>query len=148
MAPIEAGRRNRPAPEIAVTQTWFHWELEFSPVFARGGFDLQVGNPPWVRPRWSDEDALAEHDPWFGVTDPIPEKERVSRRTAVLEHEAARSRYLAERGENAAMGECLGAVTREPLLAGQQTNLYLLFITGTWRRSRQAGAIALLLRSP
>jgi hypothetical protein len=97
-----------------------------------------------VRPRWSDEDALAEHDPWFGVTDPIPEKERVSRRAAVLEDDAARSQYLGERGENAAMGECLGAVTREPLLAGQQTNLYLLFITGTWRRSRQAGSIALL----
>ena len=62
---------------IAAAQNWFHWELEFSPVFARGGFDLQVGNPPWVRPRWSDEDALAEHDPWFGITDPIPEKERV-----------------------------------------------------------------------
>ena len=30
-----------------------------------------------MRPRWSDEDALAEHDPWFGITDPIPEKERV-----------------------------------------------------------------------
>ena len=31
----------------------------------RGGFDLQVGNPPWVRPR-SDVDALlAEGDPWW-----------------------------------------------------------------------------------
>ena len=37
------------AREIATAQGWFHWELEFAPVFARGGFDLQVGNPPWVR---------------------------------------------------------------------------------------------------
>lgn len=132
------------AREIAATQTWFHWELEFSPVFARGGFDLQVGNPPWVRPSWSEPDALAEHDPWFGLTDPIPESERAARRAAVLEQASARRQYLAERGENAAMGECLGAVSREPLLAGQQTNLYLLFITGTWRRSRQTGSIALL----
>ena len=28
---------------------FFHWELDFAPVFAKGGFDLQVGNPPWVR---------------------------------------------------------------------------------------------------
>jgi hypothetical protein len=130
--------------EIAANQTWFHWELEFSPVFKRGGFDLQVGNPPWVRPRWSDEDALAEHDPWFGITDAIPEQERVSRRSEVLEHPSARLQYIAERSENAAMGECLGAVTREPLLAGQQTNLYLLFITGSWRRGNQTGSIALL----
>jgi hypothetical protein len=132
------------ARDIATSQSWFHWELEFSPVFARGGFDLQVGNPPWVRPRWSDEDALAEHDPWFGLTDPIPEKERVSRRATALEEPSARQQYVAERAENAAMSDCLGAVTREPLLAGQQTNLYLLFITGAWRRARTAGSIALL----
>lgn len=132
------------AREIAAAQNWFHWELEFSPVFARGGFDLQVGNPPWVRPRWSDEDALAEHDPWFGVTDPIPEEARVSRRSAVLEQSPAHRQYVAERAENTAIGDCLGAVTREPLLAGQQTNLYLLFITGAWRRASATGSIALL----
>lgn len=130
--------------EIAATQGWFHWELEFAPIFERGGFNLQVGNPPWVRPRWSDEDALAEHDPWFGVTDPIPERDRVTRRDAVLDDPGAREQYLAERAENTAMGSTLGAVTREPSLAGQQTNLYLLFITGTWRRSAATGAIALL----
>jgi hypothetical protein len=132
------------ARDIAAAQSWFHWELEFSPVFVRGGFDLQVGNPPWVRPRWSDEDALAEHDPWFGITDPIPENERVSRRGTALGSPSARKQYLAERAENAGMGACLGAVTREPLLAGQQTNLYLLFITGTWRRAGTTGSIALL----
>jgi hypothetical protein len=134
----------RQARAIAATQNWFHWELEFSPVFARGGFDLQVGNPPWVRPRWSDEDALAEHDPWFGITDPLPEKERAPRRSAVLEDELARAQYVSERAENAGIGDALGAVTREPLLAGQQNNLYLPFITGGWRRTSPNGAVALL----
>ena len=36
---------------IAGQQGFFHWELDFASVFAKGGgFDLQVGNPPWVRP--------------------------------------------------------------------------------------------------
>ena len=53
---------------IADQQGFFHWELDFAPVFARGGFDLQVGNPPWVRPR-SDVDALlAEGDPWWELS--------------------------------------------------------------------------------
>lgn len=130
--------------EIATTQGWFHWELEFSPVFERGGFDLQVGNPPWVRPTWTDEDALAEYDPWFGVTGTPPEEDRLARREAVLQVRASRAQYLAERAENAALSDALGAVTREPLLVGQQTNLYLLFITGTWRRAKHAGSIALL----
>jgi hypothetical protein len=33
---------------IAADQGFFHWELDFASVFACGGFDLQVGNPPWV----------------------------------------------------------------------------------------------------
>ena len=36
--------------KIAADQGFFHWELRFASVFADGGFDLQVGNPPWVRP--------------------------------------------------------------------------------------------------
>ena len=30
--------------KVAETQGFFHWELDFATVFARGGFDLQVGN--------------------------------------------------------------------------------------------------------
>lgn len=48
--------------EIADREGFFHWELEFAQVFARGGFDLQVGNPPWVRPEWKIEDEFAEFD--------------------------------------------------------------------------------------
>lgn len=29
--------------------SFFHWHLQFPHVFARGGFDLVLGNPPWVR---------------------------------------------------------------------------------------------------
>ena len=36
--------------KIAADQGFFHWELRFASVFSEGGFDLQVGNPPWVRP--------------------------------------------------------------------------------------------------
>ncbi len=28
---------------------WFQYESQFADVFARGGFDLVIGNPPWVR---------------------------------------------------------------------------------------------------
>lgn len=28
---------------------WFHYQTHFADVLARGGFDLVVGNPPWVR---------------------------------------------------------------------------------------------------
>jgi hypothetical protein len=28
---------------------WFHYQSHFADVFARGGFDIVVGNPPWLR---------------------------------------------------------------------------------------------------
>ena len=50
---------------VAEQQGFFHWELDFATVFARGGFDLQLGNPPWVRPRTDMDALLAEGDPWW-----------------------------------------------------------------------------------
>src|SRR5699024_5675893 len=51
--------------EIAGQQNFFHWELDFAAAFEHGGFDLQVGNPPWVRPDVNYEELLAEYDPWW-----------------------------------------------------------------------------------
>ena len=41
--------------EINTRYRFHHWELEFADLFNdRGGFDLILGNPPWVRPRWQE----------------------------------------------------------------------------------------------
>jgi hypothetical protein len=49
--------RGQPLPEelsrevdhLALSFRFFHWHLEFPEVFANGGFDVILGNPPWVR---------------------------------------------------------------------------------------------------
>ena len=35
---------------------WFHYQVQFADVFAAGGFDLVVGNPPWLRAEAMDSD--------------------------------------------------------------------------------------------
>lgn len=129
---------------ISAEQNFFHWELEFAPLFESGGFHLQVGNPPWVRPRWSDDDALSEHDPYFAVTSTIPQEDRKQRRAAALSDDTARRQYMSELAETEGLNALLGAVTREPLLEGQQNNLYLPFITNCWRRQSPDGVVTLL----
>ena len=37
------------ALERSAEMPWFHYPTHFADVFARGGFDLVAGNPPWVR---------------------------------------------------------------------------------------------------
>lgn len=130
--------------KIRDAQNFFHWELEFGPVFLSGGFELQIGNPPWVRPRWSEDKALAEHDPFFAVAKPISPEVRRLRRSAALDDSSAHSQYVSELAENEGLNELLGSNTREPLLRGQQNNLYLQFITNCWRRQAPGGIVTLL----
>ncbi len=134
----------RECRNIAADQAFFHWELEQPTVFDGGGFELQVGNPPWVRPRWSDDFVLAEYDPFFGVAPSITQEQRIERRGVVLAAPAARKQYMTELAENEGLNDLLGAGSREPLLVGRQNNLYLLFITNSWRRQASGGVTALL----
>jgi hypothetical protein len=80
--------------QIAREQGFFHRDLDFAPVFVRGGFDLQVGNPPWVRPDWDETAILAEEDPWWQVTDKPAETIKKARRERTLTLEGAVLRYL------------------------------------------------------
>jgi len=132
------------AIRISEREGFFHWELDFAQVFARGGFDLQVGNPPWVRPTWAEDVTLAEFDPFFMLVDKIPEKTFASRRDAALSVPGAKSRFLSEIAGNSGLNAHLGSDTEHPVLAGVQTNLYTSFMDRTWRSLRPSGIVGLL----
>src|SRR5690625_279011 len=71
---------------VADEHGFFHWELFFGPVFAeRGGFDLQVGNPPWVRPIWDEHALLSEGNPWFQLAVRPTQAEVRQKRAETLE---------------------------------------------------------------
>ncbi|WP_250550311.1 Eco57I restriction-modification methylase domain-containing protein [Pseudonocardia sp. H11422] len=128
---------------IAEKEAFFHWELDFAPVFVkRGGFDLQLGNPPWVRPIWDDMLVLAEDDPWFGLVDKPAVAEVWERREIVLDN--GDERYLDERASLAATSEHLGSTVDRPLLLGTQPDLYRCFMDRTWRSMSDDGIVGLI----
>ncbi len=131
---------------IAKTQAFFHWELEFAPVFEAGGFDIQIGNPPWVRLRWDEAASLAEHDAWWGVVDlaKTPDQRKQARRSSALDSLTTRADLVSDLAEISGLSALLGARTREPYLLGIQTNLYMHFMTNTWRRSGAHGVVGLI----
>ncbi|MBR7193516.1 Eco57I restriction-modification methylase domain-containing protein [Gordonia sp. SCSIO 19800] len=132
------------AASIADTQGYFHWELDFAPVFARGGFDLQVGNPPWVRPDWDEAGVLAEFDPWWQLADkPAETIKRRKRRDALDRSELLRA-FLDERAEQSAVTEQLGSGVDRPVLAGLRTDLYRCFMDQTWRSAAPNGIVGLI----
>ncbi|MFH1219113.1 MAG: N-6 DNA methylase [Candidatus Eisenbacteria bacterium] len=42
---------------------FFHWHLAFPEVFAKGGFDCVLGNPPWERVKIQEKEWFAERSP-------------------------------------------------------------------------------------
>ncbi|MGH4022535.1 MAG: Eco57I restriction-modification methylase domain-containing protein [Pseudonocardiaceae bacterium] len=129
--------------DVAEREGFFHWELDFAPVFAaRGGFDLQLGNPPWVRPQWDDALVLAEDDAWFGLVEKPSVAEVRDRRDLVLND--GDERYLDERSSLAGTSAQLGSNVDRPLLAGTQPDLYRCFMDRTWRSMGPSGVVGLI----
>ena len=134
----------RVVQSVAADQGFFHWDLDFAAVFARGGFDLQVGNPPWVRPR-TDLDALySEADPWFSLAHKPTQAVKNERREQWNNDPSARETVYRGLGESVATSAVLTDVTRYPHLVGQQPDLYRGFIERTWLTTTAAGIVSLI----
>ncbi|MCK9249473.1 MAG: hypothetical protein M0P31_10935 [Solirubrobacteraceae bacterium] len=140
--------------EVAERQGFFHWHLDFAPVFARrGGFDLQVGNPPWVRPRTDVEGLLAEGDPWWQLAVKPTQEQKQQRRAMTLElpvssaggdEQTIRDLAVDASVDIVVAAEVLGAVTEYPLLAGLQPNLYRCFMAAAWGHQAPSGVSVLI----
>ena len=132
------------ARNIAEDQGFFHWELDFASVFSHGGFDLQVGNPPWVRPDWWESVVLADVDPYFSLQEKIPEAIFRRRRSQILQSKEATEHYLNDLVAWAGVSEHLGSTVDHPALAGVRTNLYTNFMERVWRSTSKLGVSGLI----
>ncbi|MEU8649782.1 hypothetical protein [Streptomyces sp. NPDC048737] len=135
----------REVHDISEDQGFLHWELEFALIFAQsGGFDLQVGNPPWVRPRWNESAVLAEHEPWFELQDKASANEKDRRRRKVLASEDAHRYVLGELTSTTAQVAVFGSPQMYPLLTGTQPDLYRAFMSQIWAHSSSKGTAGMV----
>jgi hypothetical protein len=133
------------ARDVAERQGFFHWELEFGHVFAAaGGFDLQVGNPPWVRPDWQEDAALAELEPWFKLASKPSTEEWRLRKRGVLTSPAALRRYTGELSGVTGMATLLSCKSIYPLLSKTRPDLYRAFMTQAWTNASTSGMTGLI----
>jgi hypothetical protein len=49
--------------ELSWQYRFFHWHLQYPQVFAKGGFDVVLGNPPWERVKLQEQEFFAERSP-------------------------------------------------------------------------------------
>ena len=137
---------------LANRHRFHHWELVFADVFygccaegsVRGGFDLVVGNPPWVKVRWDEKSVLGEFDPLVAVKTIRPRDASRRVEAAVTMDLGVRRAWFAEMEGTAATQAFLNATQNYPLLSGQQTNLFKCFLPQAWRVAAGRGVVGLL----
>ncbi|MFJ8145199.1 class I SAM-dependent DNA methyltransferase [Streptomyces sp. NPDC096048] len=132
------------AKDVAGQQGFFHWELEFAQVFACGGFDLQMGNPPWVQPRWYEDQVLAELEPWFTLSDRPSTAEWRLRKGEALSTSGNSSYFLGELTTNTGTVATLSSEATYPLLTGTKGDLYRAFMVQVWQHIAPQGSAGLI----
>ena len=118
--------------EIAEQNKFMHWELEFADLFAeRGGFDLIVGNPPWVLLGWNEQGVLSDKNPMF-VIKKLSATQTINYRKMSLDELDIRNTYFNEYENIAGQQNFLNAIENYPELIGMKANLYKCFLPLAW----------------
>ena len=125
--------------EIAKNNHFMHWELEFAELFEeRGGFDLMIGNPPWIKIEWNEQGVLSDAIPYLVIRN-LTANEAAEIRNKTLERTSLRKAYFNEYEMMAGEMMFLNSVQNYHLLKGQQTNLFKCFLPQSWDFCNKAG---------
>ena len=137
--------RMRIADEVAKQQHFFHWELEFADVFAeRGGFNLVIGNPPWIKLEWNETNVLGDHDPLIYVKKAKASEIKPEQRNRILSNALNLKEYYTEYETIIGQLSFFNAISNYPLLKGQQANLFKCFFPQAWAYSCPASVSAFI----
>ena len=152
--------------ELANQRHFHHWELAFADVFfgarddggsprggdgagtgtgdIRGGFDLVLGNPPWIKVTWTEGGVLGDFDPSLALHKHSAVELTRGRDEAFDRHPGLREAWLADVEDSEATQAYLNAIQNYPALAKQQTNLYKCFLPQAWMIGSEFGVAGFL----
>lgn len=132
------------AYEIAEQNHFMHWELEFADLFAeRGGFDLVIGNPPWVKITWEEKGILSDSNPMFAVRK-LSANDTAKQREKALTNKNIRNQYFDEYEMISAEQNYINSSQNYMALKGLQGNLYECFLPQAWTYANRNGVFALI----
>ena len=115
--------------EIAKARTansFFHWPVEFPDVFARGGFDVVLGNPPWDHVELKEKEFFEQRRP------EVARAANASARKKLIASLASGDvtlyeEFLQARNAHDSFARFLGESERFPLCGRGRINTYAVF---------------------
>lgn len=129
--------------EIGDRYRFHHWELVYADIFfKKDGFDLILGNPPWVKVTWRKENILSDFEPLFDIKDysaPQVEKECLT----ILNTEKRKLEFYYDFIEQNSTKEFINSHSNYPYLINLQSNLYKCFLVKSWELGNNNSIVGL-----
>jgi hypothetical protein len=130
---------------ITRDRRFMHWELTFSDIFARyGGFDLVVGNPPWINVEWNEAGILGEADPRVAIRKLNATELARQRGEAFSNFSGLQTAWTSELEEAQASQNFFKSSQNYPLLKKLRTNLFKCFLPLGWKLIQPNGVVGFL----
>lgn len=136
---------NAEVDELTTEYKFFHWHLAFPEVFAHGGFDAMLGNPPWERVKLQEEEFFSSRAP------EIANAKNANARKAMIAELRRSNPVLADEWESAtrtaqAESAFMRLSGRYPLGGVGDVNTYAVFADLFWQCINMTGASGLILQ--
>lgn len=135
------------AKHISAQQRFFHWELSCAHIFhERGGFDLIVGNPPWIKVQFEEAGLFSEIEPMILVREKKYPADKVDKmvKAHIKDHPEWLSVYARQAALSDATKNCLNASQAYAILEGLPANLYQNFILQSWTLYNRDAVVAFI----
>jgi hypothetical protein len=136
---LEDIERLRQAEQIAARVRPLHWDLEFADLLKSGGFDVIVGNPPWLRVEWEEKGVIGDRDPMVLIRKVSASELAKRRKEAFSQYIKLPAAYREEYETQNGIQAFLNAAQNYPLLTGSPANLYKCFLPQAWRVASEMG---------
>lgn len=131
---------------LAEQYQFFHWHLAFPQVFARGGFDVVLGNPPWEMPETDDRVFFSSMDGSI-ASEPLAAKRRAAIAELALSDPSTFSAWVAHSRSAEAQRAFARCAGRFPNAGSGRLNYSSLFLEGGWRLLSKRGRLAMVVPS-
>jgi hypothetical protein len=125
---------------------FFHWHLAFPEVFAKGGFDCVLGNPPWERVKIQEKEWFAERCPEIANASNAAARKRLIEALETVDPDLYRQ-FIGDLRKAEGESHLLRNSGLYPLCGRGDINLYTVFAEGMRNLMNPNGAVGALLPS-
>lgn len=130
--------------DLSIQNRFFHSQLEFVEVFLeRGGFDVIVGNPPWIKLSFNEVEILGEYFPEIIIKKYSAPEVSSMIKSGIINNEI-RVSYSQEQISNESINSFLTSKNNYFLLNKLQPNLYKCIIDNSFKLLRNSGFCGLI----